>query len=311
MTHRAAAAAVLVAAALLSACGGSAGDEFPRVVTLGEGNVFPAILNSSLTVGDNRLVLRLTDPEDTEVIGARVDLALYDLRGEDPAIVSETAARFISSELFFIDELGDRSRTVTGESGVYVAPVSFEGAGDWGLKLDIEGGGVSERDVPFRFTVVERSAEPMVGDAAPRSVQQTTATVTDIAEIDSSFPPRPHMHDVTIADAIAAGRASVVAFATPAFCRSRTCGPVLEDVMDPLYEEYGDRAEFIHVEPYVLRDLRAGFVQNPTPAAREWRLQSEPWIFVLDGQGMVRAKFEGIVAVDEVQAVLEQVLAPL
>ena len=39
----------------MSACGGDSGsadDEFPRVVTLGKGGVFPAILNDSVTVGD-------------------------------------------------------------------------------------------------------------------------------------------------------------------------------------------------------------------------------------------------------------------
>jgi hypothetical protein len=30
------------------------------------------------------------------------------------------------------------------------------------------------------------------------------------------------------------------------------------------------------------------------PTVEEWNLRSEPWIFVVDGEGMIRAKFEGL-----------------
>ena len=38
--------------------------------------------------------------------------------------------------------------------------------------------------------------------------------------------------------------------------------------MDPLYGRFGDRATFIHVEPYSLADLRSGFIQTPEPVTR-------------------------------------------
>jgi hypothetical protein len=112
------------------------------------------------------------------------------------------------------------------------------------------------------------------------------------------------MHDITIADAIASGRPSVIAFATPAFCRSRTCAPVMDTVMDPLFDRYGERAQFLHIEPYALEDLRAGFIQTPEAVTREWGIQSEPWIFVVGSDGRVAAKFEGISGIAEVEAAL-------
>ena len=118
------------------------------------------------------------------------------------------------------------------------------------------------------------------------------------------------MHDRTIAAALTEGRPTVIAFATPAFCTSRVCAPVMDTVMDPLYERYGDRATFIHVEPFVLRDLRSGFVQNPVPAAREWQLQTEPWVFVVGADGRIAAKFEGIAGLDEVEQALVASLGP-
>ena len=40
----------------------------------------------------------------------------------------------------------------------------------------------------------------------------------------------------------------------------------------------------------------------------EWNLQTEPWIFVVDGRGMIRAKFEGLTTVRELEVALQQVL---
>jgi hypothetical protein len=37
-------------------------------------------------------------------------------------------------------------------------------------------------------------------------------------------------------------------------------------------------------------------------------LITEPWIFVVDGQGIVRAKFEGLVTERELEAALQQAL---
>src|SRR3970282_2085409 len=119
------------------------------------------------------------------------------------------------------------------------------------------------------------------------------------------------MHDVTVSDALAGGKPLVIAFATPAFCESRTCGPVMDTVMDPLYERHKDEAGFMHIAPSQLRDLRAGSGLIPVQAAEEWRLQTEPWIFVVDRNGKVSAKFEGIIALDEGEAQLAGALGVL
>ena len=233
----------------------------------------------------------------------------YDLNGDRPAFRSEAAARFISAELSFIDESSGNQRRIVGENGVYVTPVTFDRPGRWGMEITISQDSKKMKPILFQFDVQERTPEPAAGDPAPPSRQLTLSDVADVTEIDSSFPPRPHMHDVTVAEAIASGKPAVVAFATPAFCESRTCGPVMDTVMDPLYDRYRGQASFIHIEPYKLKELREGIDVVPVPALAEWHLQTEPWVFVIDGQGKVAAKFEGIVALDEVETVLRQVLA--
>ena len=65
-------------------------------------------------------------------------------------------------------------------------------------------------------------------------------------------------------------------FATPRLCQSRVCGPVV-DVAEQLKADYGDEAEFIHMEIFHDNDINKGL--RPQPAA--WRLPSEPWAFTI------------------------------
>lgn len=300
---------IAIAAVLIASCGsGDDADEFPRVISLGEGDVFANIVNSSLTIGPNRLLVQLDGADDERIFGAQVHLRFFDLNGEEPVAHVETDARFVPVETGYVDEQSGGTREVTGADGVYVANVEFGSAGDWGVKMAVTTPDRTFDEFAFRFTVRERSDEPMIGDLAPQTVQATLATEPNIEEIDSSSPPRPQMHNLTIADAVMSRKPAVIAFATPAFCRSRLCAPVMDTVMDPLTAQFGDEASFIHIEPYALRDLRAGFVENAVPATLEWKLHSEPWIFVVGRDGRIAAKFEGIVALDEVEAALQRAL---
>ncbi len=309
-------AAVLAALAVLAtaaaACGGSSAPSapgFPDVITLGEGEVFPVITNSTLAVGENRFSLGLLDEENSPVLDADIHLRFFDLTGDEPVLTSEADARFVPVELSFIDETSGKEKRLLGSNGVYVTLVNFGTVGAWGVQLDVTlADGRELEPIPFRFDVLEETAEPSIGDPAPASRQLTLADVDDVTEIDSSFPSRPHMHEITVADALTTGKPILVAFATPAFCESRTCGPVMDTVMDPLYERYADEAVFIHIEPFQLKQLREGIDRIPVEATAEWGLQTEPWLFVIDAQGGIVGKFEGIIALDEVATILVRML---
>ncbi len=222
-------------ALLFAACsGGGDSASFPTVVTLG-GNqeVFASIRNSSLGAGINRVEIGLTDKDNALVSGADVHVRFYDLTGEKQRFVSEADARWIPVQLSFDDESA-KTKTPTGEDGVYVAPARFDRAGQWGAQLAVTRDGHKIKPFTFTFTVLDRTPEPQVGEPAPPSQQQIASQVTGVEEIDSSYPPRPQMHDVTVADALKTGKPLIIAFATPAFCETRTCGPVMDTVMDPL-----------------------------------------------------------------------------
>ncbi len=41
---------------------------------------------------------------------------------------------------------------------------------------------------------------------------------------------------------------------------------------------------------------------------QEWGLWTEPWVFLVDSEGNVAAKFEGVVSLEEIEAALRQIL---
>ena len=156
------------------------------------------------------------------------------------------------------------------------------------------------------LTIGTKSFVPAVGESAPASRNPTVKDVADVSEIDSGRPPND-MHQLSIADAIAQHRPVLVVFATPAFCMSQMCGPQVKAV-ERLQPEYRDRLTFIHVEIY--RNFRPDPSKMEfTPTVREWRLRSEPWVFLIDRGGIIRAAFEGPTATDELRAAVDRMLS--
>ena len=302
--------AVIGLVTFVAACS-SGGDRasFPTVVSLGgDQEVFASMRNSSLGVGQNRVEVGLTDRDDAPVLDAQVHVRFYDLTGAKQRFVSESDARYVPVQLSF-DDATSKAKTPAGQDAVYVSSMRFDRAGPWGAQIAVQRGGRKLKPFTFTFTVLDRTPEPQVGEPAPPSRQAIASQVADIEEIDSSYPLRPQMHTITLADALVSGKPLLVAFATPAFCESRTCGPVMDTVMDPLYERYKNDAIFIHIEPYALPELRDTNLRDAVPAMREWNLRGEPWLFVVGRNGRVLGKYEGIVATDEVEADLQRAIS--
>ena len=93
-------------------------------------------------------------------------------------------------------------------------------------------------------------------------------------------------------------------FATPQFCQSRVCGPVV-DVAEQVKDQFGDKAAFIHMEIYNENDPS----KNVRPQVRAFHLPSEPWLFAIDRHGVIRAEIEGAFGVDRLTKVVEDVIA--
>ena len=111
--------------------------------------------------------------------------------------------------------------------------------------------------------------------------------------------------------AVTSGKPTVITFATPAFCQSATCGPQV-DVISAIKDRHKGEANFIHIEVYENPKEMEGDISKGrlSPILTEWGLQSEPFTFVIDSDGLVAANLQGFVTEDEVRVALEAVLGP-
>ncbi|HYX43403.1 MAG TPA: hypothetical protein VE760_00060 [Acidimicrobiales bacterium] len=195
-------------------------------------------------------------------------------------------------------------RLVEGtERGVYSGEKAFDRAGFWQVEVSARIG-ADEKRGNGAFQVLEKHAVPAPGDAAP-ATQNLTLASTDVpkAAIDSRAGsdgevPDPDLHRTTIAAALAANRPVVVVFATPVYCVSRFCGPVT-DLVEELAKSYADRASFVHVE--IWRDFQGNVLNE---AVKEWRLENEPWVFVIGADGRITARFDNVVSRAELEPLI-------
>ena len=73
--------------------------------------------------------------------------------------------------------------------------------------------------------------------------------------------------------------------------------------MRTLLPVYGKRVAFTHQE--IWQDFAD---KKVFPTVAEWRLDTEPWVFVVDRDGIIRGKFEGLVTARELEISLQEML---
>ena len=314
------AAVVGAGALLISACGTEtaarpANDWSPSATEPpADAPIQPSLAVGPVAVGHNRLAFGLVDEAGSLVDDAEVTATLWTLSdaGDGELTGTEISTHQLTRVVLPQDyqhEHADGSDHLheARDATVYAAEVELDRPEWWGAELSITIDGEQLDPMRVPFWVDADTPEPVVGERIPASRQLTTAD-TELELIDSADPPRPELHDLTIADALAQERPLMVVFATAAFCMTQFCGPVLDGVVIPLSERYGDRMEFIVVEPFDLEMAQQGELV-PMPIMNEWGLASEPWIFVTDAGGVVTHRFQGITSLDEVGAAVEYVLA--
>jgi hypothetical protein len=275
------------------------------------GALQPLITTSELAVGENRFAFGLLKNHKL-LDDAKVVVRVYEIRDEQALLTQVAPARYHKLEVVeqgnHVHIHPDGTRHLHGDAtdvqGVYVAQVTFRRPGSWGLEILAQQGDGPIEAARLTVDALAVAHAPMPGTPAPRSRNPVASDVSDLRRIDSSDPPDPRLHQIRIADAIAQGKPQVIVFASPRLCTSRVCGPVV-DVVRTLIPTYGDRVVFIHQEIW-----QADSPGTFAPTVRAWNLRSEPWIFVVDGQGMIRARFEGLTTRRELEAVLRHMLEP-
>ena len=280
----------LTAVALLEACQAPAATPTPTAPNplikpraASGADLTPVLASSELALGRNRFAIGLIDPQNQPITAGQVHLEFFKLNGQAAEKRSEADAMFRTLEL--------------QNKGIWVAGANFDTTGPWGAQVTLTPDGAAAKVARLNFQVRDKFSAPGYGDPAPRSASLTMQDVGGDGSKLCTHQPPCGLHDSSIADALQpAAKPLVVAFATPAFCTSALCGPELDTVLK-LHDAYANRVNFIHVEIY-----QYPFEQQHTAkTVDEWHLPSEPWLFMVDRDGVVRDRFEGSAPLEEIE----------
>lgn len=250
-----------------------------------------------LTEGRNRFGFAVFSVDGEQIPDAEV--AIYAAAGATGPAEGPFPARVETLET----EAAFTAQTTSGDPDaaktVYVADVPVDKPGELRLVAMLRGdSGIAAVRMP---SVVVRSADelPAPGELAPEIRTPTVDDVGNVQEIDTRVPP-DSMHDVDFAD-VRGKRPAVLLFATPALCTSRVCGPVV-DIAEQVKRDHKGDVAFIHMEIY-----EENTPPKLRPQVEEFRLPTEPWLFVVDCEGRIDTRIEGAFSVAELTDAVDRV----
>jgi hypothetical protein len=270
----------------------------------------PVLVSNAITCGKARILFLFLDSSNrvASAPDRKATVAFYNL-GRDPNKPTVTAE-------------GQFVWTIKDERGMYVVDVDLPEAGTWGADFTwtaTNADGVAQGgSARMSFSVLDAPTAVAVGPKAPASKNPTVADVGgDVTKISTDAHPDPAFYQTSVADALAAKKPFMLIFATPKFCQSAQCGPTL-DLFKPIAAAHPD-VTFINIEPYKLQDVDGQLqpVLDPakknsliaTDVTNEWGLLSEPWIFAVDRNGIVRGSYELTITDAELNAILPVITA--
>lgn len=319
--RRAAPAAAIALATLLIACGSdlpartdsgptAAAESVPAAPAVhpparlipaeSPGEVNPILATKTLEVGRQRVAFLLVGQDALIKLPTAEVAAVY--RGTDGERIAEKATAVYQPWPY-------------GIRGAYTAELTFDQPGPWRLDIAVAAADFAA-STRLDVAIVEQSPVPALGSRPPLSRTKTLADVDEVAQLTTDYTPDPDLYRLSVADAVQSPRPAVIVFASPAFCVSATCGPQVDAVAE-LKDAYPGQADFVHVELYDDPQAIQGDLSQArfSPAVAEWGFSALPhwlnesWVFVLDGQGIVRQRFEGFATRRELAAALQEVLA--
>lgn len=138
-----------------------------------------------------------------------------------------------------------------------------------------------------------------------------TPTVDDHAGVEPicTRDPQCDFHDRSASRIVGAGEPMAVLVATPAYCQTTFCGPVL-DVLIEAAPAHPDIA-FVHAEVWANPEAVGGDISDPgirpAPALAELGLTYEPALFFVDGSGTIADRIDNLFDRQELEASLAQI----
>ncbi len=162
---------------------------------------------------------------------------------------------------------------------------TFPEPGNWRIATEVDG--TPAEVVVAALPPGQAPAVPVVGE---RLISLPTPTLDDARGVDpicTAEPPCP-LHATSLDAAIGADRAIALLIATPAYCQTAICGPVL-DLLVARQPQSAEVITMIHAEVYP-DEARAG--RDTTDVVKAFGLAWEPSLFLALPDGTITHRLD-------------------
>ncbi len=274
------------AASLLAACGS---DPVPptivtlfspdRVLAAGREQRIPFAIVTPPAGSADEVAL----PADDGLVAVTVEL--------EGAVILETEVRGRVVEHDHVGET-DPDHQHANLFRYYALRAELPEPGIYDLTIVVEG---VESMLPIQLFDPSEVKVPLSGDPFTAPATPTFDDAAGVDPICTRFEPCP-FHDISADAAQAEGRPLALLVATPAFCSTAYCGPVLETLI--AQSESTPDVTFIHAEVYANPSEVDGNFLDPAirvaPAVAEVGLEFEPSLFLVSAEGTLVDRIDNV-----------------
>lgn len=278
--------------ALLLALAGSLTPDGRATAATEELQVVP--VSTQHWVGRNTLIVALFDEESVPVTDPD---AVVTLTLTTPDGVARPPVRMM------LHQWATRARAL------FAADVDLDQVGRWSLEVALQ-----RADEELRGTAAIQvrpdDGTPPLGAAVPVVATRTMRDAQNLMRSITSDPdPITDFYIWSVHELLEAGRPFVLVFDSYVFRPNEACGGAL-GIVHEIFTEFPGLA-VVHAEPWATSYQTGILTLDPpdgpaqlTDAARAYGLTEPPWVFVVDGDGRLAAKFTGVVGTDELRAAM-------
>ena len=194
----------------------------------------------------------------------------------------------------------------------FVASVAIPSPGAWRFGVSAQTGALPLIGSTGLVTALDQGATPAIGAGAPMIHTPTVDDAGgDIRVVTTDPIPDRRLYSRSTTDALAEHVPFVLVLDSNKFRVTSACGRAL--VMAKYLVDRWPEVTFIHHEPYrysIVTDTAVldGALTDPplTEVATAWGLgtapweaTSMPWVFIVDGNGIIRAKYQGVLGSED------------
>jgi hypothetical protein len=197
---------------------------------------------------------------------------------------------------------------------LFRARVPLDELGRWDIIVSAELDGIGHTGVAS-LDVSPDMGTPPLGAPAPSGETPTIRDAHSLMHHISSDPePLTAFYTWSLDDALVQQQPTVFVMDSYAFRPNASCGGAL-GILHEVFIDYPGLT-IIHAEPWHMAMGRDGHMLELDPPegpavltdyAEAWGIEEPPWVFIIDREGKVHAKFTGVIGSDELRAAITSV----